>query len=422
MTDHRKITRSEKGLFFITSFAIALMIVFSAWRQRIDEVPNVKVPAQVAPSPNAYDFYAKAGKAIVPAGLDVAEFHNVKTRYAKPAQKQWLKKNVTPLKLLRQGFNYKCLLPSRRSFFDFRSSSLQFGFAMANILAVESHVKGERGDWMGAAESAVDILRLGHDVAQGELIHFLYAVPICGIGRRELREVLPHLNAAESILVARRLERIIESHVTYANLMRESKYFMQASLIEAMKEKEWRTVDFAKSTSFKGLSERWRLLNTPRRFLFDGYTQYTDAVILRAQMPYNAPAPSPVLPDDIYVRETVTPYETMRWAYARAEAKNTFVLVILALHAYHLEHKNYPRTLNQLVPRYLKKIPADEFGGGEQLRYKPARQNYILYSIGPDGTDDHGRAIVNRKFPKTKRDHFLMQLESTGDFVAGINH
>jgi hypothetical protein len=76
-----------------------------------------------------------------------------------------------------------------------------------------------------------------------------------------------------------------------------------------------------------------------------------------------------------------------------------------------------------LVPRYLKEIPADPFGAGEALRYKSTGNEYSLYSIGPDGTDNGGRPITSTRGASTQRRRYLPQVDfdSKGDYVAGKN-
>jgi hypothetical protein len=69
----------------------------------------------------------------------------------------------------------------------------------------------------------------------------------------------------------------------------------------------------------------------------------------------------------------------------------------------------------------LQKIPADPFGGGEALRYRRVGREYSLYSIGPDGIDNRGRAIEDTKISKERRGRFLVQPNSKGDIVAGVN-
>jgi hypothetical protein len=64
--------------------------------------------------------------------------------------------------------------------------------------------------------------------------------------------------------------------------------------------------------------------------------------------------------------------------------------VAFALAAYRVDHKSYPRTLNELAPKYLDMIPDDLFTG-QPLTYHPIENGYLLYSLGPNGMDDDGR-------------------------------
>ena len=76
------------------------------------------------PSPNAYDFYVRAGAAIIKANPAVDPTDNPifvpesqrSTRYTTSAKEAWLRRNITTRNLLRQGFKYSCHVPPRRSY------------------------------------------------------------------------------------------------------------------------------------------------------------------------------------------------------------------------------------------------------------------------------------------------------------------
>jgi hypothetical protein len=63
----------------------------------------------------------------------------------------------------------------------------------------------------------------------------------------------------------------------------------------------------------------------------------------------------------------------------------------LALERHRLAHGGYPTTLAELSPEYLASIPHDIMDG-QPLRYRVADGNYVLYSVGANGTDDDGQA------------------------------
>jgi len=74
------------------------------------------------------------------------------------------------------------------------------------------------------------------------------------------------------------------------------------------------------------------------------------------------------------------------------QALAQLTVTALALQRYKLAHVEYPQSLTDLVPDFLPVLPLDPFDGNP-LRYQPlSAGGYLLYAIGPDGTDDHGDA------------------------------
>ena len=430
MTDLRKISRSEKKLFFAVGFSITLILVFAAWRQWRDSLPEAEIPTLKMPSPNAYDFYVKGGLAIIPATTAVDPILEAqpvtgaqgKTRYSLAAKEAWLRQNSTALNLLRQGFKYpfrkppqRSLFPKVRTFGDFRM--------IARLLAVESHAYSERGHWKKAADSALDILKIGHDVPKGGLIaDYLVGVAINEMGRDELRKVQSHLGIVELKSIVKRLETITQVEVSFADVLTEEKYLGQAAILEIIKTNEWRRENMFGSRGIERLGELWETSTLPRQTILNNYTTYMDFLIDIAKKPYTFKVVRPQFSNDIISNMVKPMYRPTRWIHANDNIENNLLLIELALRACHLENRRYPQTLNELVPRYLKTIPLDAYGGGDPLHYKLARQKYSLYSVGSDGVDNNGRALENFNYPKENRSRFQMTDESKGDFVSGINH
>jgi|GEM_PF-1404943 len=64
--------------------------------------------------------------------------------------------------------------------------------------------------------------------------------------------------------------------------------------------------------------------------------------------------------------------------------------VAIALELFRLEHGEYPRGLDELVPEFLETMPLDPFTE-KQLIYRPDEGDpFLLYSIGRNGFDDNG--------------------------------
>jgi hypothetical protein len=51
-----------------------------------------------------------------------------------------------------------------------------------------------------------------------------------------------------------------------------------------------------------------------------------------------------------------------------------------------------PSALTDLVPQYLAAVPEDPITG-QPLRYRATAEAYMVYSVGPDGTDDGGMLL-----------------------------
>jgi hypothetical protein len=90
------------------------------------------------------------------------------------------------------------------------------------------------------------------------------------------------------------------------------------------------------------------------------------------------------------------------------QAQSAVMQAALAARAYRLEHGAFPKSLQVLVPDYLPAVPNDAFEVGAPLILKNDADGFRIYSIGPDGLDDGGRA------PEEKG----VKIHSQGDVVA----
>jgi hypothetical protein len=67
-----------------------------------------------------------------------------------------------------------------------------------------------------------------------------------------------------------------------------------------------------------------------------------------------------------------------------------------ALAAYRADHGAYPAKLADLSPKYVAQVPKDRFTDGD-LHYSLQGDGYLLYSVGPNGQDDGGKGLADRK-------------------------
>jgi hypothetical protein len=78
---------------------------------------------------------------------------------------------------------------------------------------------------------------------------------------------------------------------------------------------------------------------------------------------------------------------------SEAETKRRLIVTAIALERFALQHKEYPRSLSELVPAFLPRVTLD-FMDGKALRYRRNDEGrYVLYSIGLDLVDDGGQML-----------------------------
>jgi len=91
-----------------------------------------------------------------------------------------------------------------------------------------------------------------------------------------------------------------------------------------------------------------------------------------------------------------------------AETRRQQALAAIALERHWLKNRNYPDTLEKLMPDYLSQIPTDPIDG-RPLRYRlNSDSTFTLWSIGFDGKDNGGDPFTpdpqKYNFPKETRD------------------
>lgn len=75
----------------------------------------------------------------------------------------------------------------------------------------------------------------------------------------------------------------------------------------------------------------------------------------------------------------------------RIEMRISLGQIGCAMAAYYADHKGYPKTLDELAPKYIAKVPNDIYNE-QPLHYMPEADGsgYLVYSIGKNGTDEGG--------------------------------
>jgi len=407
--------------------------------------PQIDIPNPVMPNPNGYDYFLRAGAAFVKDDIGVDETTDINLTPDKPkkypiaAKEAWLQRNAKAFRLLREGLKY----PSEHPRNTPSSRYSQFR-GLARALVVESHARAERGDWNGAADSALDGLEFGYDIARGgPLTAGLVSNAVQAISLREMYQISSHLNAREAKLAAQRMEHLYAKRFPYFKTMQEEKWGYQAKMLELMKNKSWRlktvlelsyparTIALIQSldSSYSPPSR----LDTTKEFLkyskiffisnktlIKNRNRMMDAYIVDGQMPYTKMRLVQPNSSDPFTQIFESTFNDTRWNWARMNTYTVLDMTMLALRAYRLEKGHYPANLKELAPEYLKTVPIDPFDGTQPLRYNLQGKKYLLWSIGSDGVDNQGTPVINQNKPETAR-YRLLDPDSKGDVVAGIN-
>ena len=381
------------------SFALALLLGGLGWLVAGANTSLPIAPAPAPPSPNGFDLYVAAARAIVPANPPVDPVNDSTIRtptqaallYTSKRRSAWLNGNAAAWKLFRQAQAAQCLHPAK--------PVMPYGMLreLARGKTIEAKEWKSRGQWNRAMGSALETVEMGHDIERGApLIGGLVGVAITHIGAASGADVPPHLSAKEAAQNARRLETLMAGSVGLSAILREEKRAIQINVLS-------RKTGFIAS-----------VLRPPHRVAASVGTMI-DAFIAQVDKPFPAQT-IPPKPAGWFAAEAAMLYPIFTRAsfnWARRTATEQQLLLRLALRAYRLDNGAYPQNLARLAPHYLAHVPLDPFGRGA-WRYKREGDSYLAWSIGPDGKDDGGTSIKPRKAGK----RIVIYQDSAGDTVA----
>ncbi|HEY0074233.1 MAG TPA: hypothetical protein VGB77_09035, partial [Abditibacteriaceae bacterium] len=361
--------------------------------------PNVTIPNPALPNPNGFDFAVRATQAqqsktsdldtlLNPQGTRLTSAQREQSYRAHPQEvEKWLAQNQPALQLLRKGLVYEYREPPVRGVTGVLPHYGGFR-ELARTLAVESNARAAKGDWPGAAQSALDGLQFGHQIPRGTpLIGALVGYAVQALSRRPIQEMLPSLDAPTCRKTARAIEKLHLSRVPYAEVLQEEKWNVAANLLPMLQSAGSIGIQVV---GYDANTKKQRFRPVSRRRYMADFLRQMDALSEGAKQPY-ALAPAVQPPGDALTGTLWPVFLRGRFNVAKCESANTMLMSALALHAYRLEKGSYPDSLSQLAPGYIKAIPPDGFGAGEALRYKKEGANYRLWSIGPDKKDDGGK-------------------------------
>ena len=443
------LTKGEKWLLGAGLVLVGLFFTYAISSYILDLDPKVSIPPPAPiPSPNALDYYIQGrslltkqiivgnGKTARTIDLDRIR-KNISKRFLVQSPSNWPDKTLTladmqaltaknsaVFPIVQQALNTEYRNPTIRSY----QSSTEFPYYslrdITTLLVIDGDTKCLSGDMTGGAERYLDAIHMGVDVPRGGTIVIAQIGRSAqSQGRTGLWSFHDKLSGSQARRAARRLETIVSRQVPVVEVLQEEKWYGQARLLEWFQEPGWRN----------GLGNRWSLSSlraaislqlTSKRTVMRNYTRCLDAIIANTKLPYalqkEIPNSGDFISNDYANSARYTPLY-----FRRNDTMNALLIVSLALHAYRADHGQYPASLKELVPAYLRAIPNDPFAVQGPLLYKRANKSYVLYSVGPDGTDNGGQACLGRDLQNGKWVMISASIGGvgknvTGDIVAGV--
>jgi len=344
---------------------------------------------------SGYELLVEAGqKVIVKRGVydEVAPAEKLRRERASIAR------NAPALALMRQALRQPIAVPQRAP------EKLFPRFArireLARQLALESDVRFADGDFVGAMNSKVDAMEMGAAISHGPLIAGLVGVAMEAIGRKDAEKPAAHLSAAQCRAIEARLQAIEARRFTLAQTLRnEQSYtlYLQTGYLADMKTKKLAQIV---DDEFLNAQDIKQLQTLTLEKLAQDNARFFDALVIDADKPYSNTSPQlpPVSELNPFTRTNSlwAKGSGYRFDFARPVAQNRLLRVALELRARKLEHGAYPETFQ---------TPLDPFSpNSKPLVYRRTATSYLLYSIGPDGVDDGGKAVSERLQPTSRGD------------------
>lgn len=289
---------------------------------------RLSAPPPPLPNPNGYDDFLKA------ASLLSDDVGNASTL---DDLRDLVSTNAESLRLVRLGLGRQCVFPTDTAMTNTSEmlSELASLKRLAQLLAAEGKLREAENNLSGAAGSYVDTIHFGNEASRGGfLITRLVGLACQAIGESSLSKLVPQLKPAEAQPVIVELEKIDSSQVTWKEVERN----------------EWRYA-------------RYQL-----------HGQYNPITWVVSQI------------------GTWRARTRAKTRDKRVVAHLRLITTELALRCYQSDHGRAPNSLEQLVPKYLQRVPLDPFSG-KPLVYRPQTNQWLCYSVGEDMVDDGGQPV-----------------------------
>ncbi len=265
-------------------------------------------------------------------------------------------------------------------------------------------------EWLRAFESSLALARACS--TQPFVIHGLVAAAIESAAYRQLRALLAtHPDASTLDKIDRAISRQPSSNSqkwfeTEDRMLRDAVAWTFSDPKNIRFGLQSKTVSFAIGANTEKLDKRWIGTYAQNRAVIDARTDRAVAMLQMTsyeRIRQAAPIASQrmTLADLLLEMAFKNPIGSM----TLRDAERTATQTMMALERYYLAHGDYPQTLQQLVPDFLRELPTDPWAATPTpmgyRRVDPAvddeKRQYLLYTIGGDAMDNGGAMKAGKR-------------------------
>ena len=399
---------------------VVLFVLPALYWRAVNYVQPFELPERPLPSPNGYDVAVRAVRQ-TPAGvLNIINSDPPMLGTLTPADWERLEAKQRPnLLAVRRAFSLKWQVPRPEE--NLAPDLLAWSFAL------ESRLAAARGDSDAALEWSLDAVELGGNLCRGGAGLHRYTGQFCqNLGLQQAERILPRLSGDGLLRSAVRVRRIRESWPTIGETLENQRLLSRASSTEYLrllsKKSFWVQLDLT-GTRGKETAIHFQLPLTSRHIFIHRWVTWQRVLTPHAMVAVELDryyrelidASSRPAPHGVQVKPV-----TNIWAETYADSsftgryrgewpRHNLALLEAALIVAHYRrvHGKAPKSLEEIPADWWPQVPVDVWGQPVRCRLKGDRA--IVYSIGPDGVDEGGRAV----------DPSSVVSGGTGDLVFG---
>lgn len=425
--------RFQRGFSACGVGCFGLLILFAAiwssYYSSIGKYRPVILPLQPLPTPNAFDDYVAAGlmykanggsRPLYSAESDLellyqyadasGDFYIVPPAdaFLLPIKQRIVGQNNAALALLRKAFGKACGIPANRGP-NARGMHFTDLKGLGGLLRHEAEVHAAAGEAGGAWDIGVDAIQLGQDLARGSSYNSVSAGYL--------------IQSRPQIWMAHSLDRVTLVACDRLILRMQRLLLAQPPLRENIAEE--RNEDLSAVMTLDGPFNNFPSEGTDMGFGMTAERQevtgrsisraiwhlHRDQALKQMESTFDAAmkeADKPAIqrstipsPTDDYANDFSGFLTNWLEASDIAQARTRLLLCGLAIRRYLLINGHLPEDLDQV--RIDSRLLIDPFTGSRFV-YRPIKEDYLLYSVGPDFKDDGGLPLWNDNFMDTTGD------------------